>query len=454
MTKAAALLSVSLAQDKAQSLVAQARAAGADAADAVYVGERSSGVQVRKGALEDVHRSEGEEIGLRVFLGTKSASVASSDLGDEALSALVGRVLAMAREAPEDPFAGLAPHGLLMSGELPELDNWDGAEPVPAELKARAQEAEAAALAVKGVTNSNGGSASASASIFALATSHGFSGATRATGHSCSASVVAGEGNGMQRDHAWHSARHAGDLEAPFDIGRRAGERAVSRVGNVRLVPGTYPVLFEPRVAATLLGHLAAAISGAAIARKTSFLLGRLGEQVFAADVTIRDDPLRKRGLRSRAFDGEGLPVRAMDIVADGVLATWLATSADARQLGIEPTGHAVRGVSGAPGAGPSNFFLAGGSQSREELLRGLPRALVVTELIGHGVNPVTGDYSRGAAGFLVENGEVVGPVSEITIAANLKHMFATLVPAGDLRFRRGVDSPTVLIPEMTVGSA
>ena len=448
------MLSVSLAQDKAQSLVEQARAAGADAADAIYVGERSSGVQVRKGALEDVHRSEGEEIGLRVFLGSKSASVASSDLSDEALSALVGRVLAMANEAPEDPYAGLAPPDLLMRGDLPELDNWDAAEPDPAALKARAREAEAAGLAVKGVTNSNGGGASASASTFALATSHGFSGATRASGHSCSASVVAGEGAGMQRDHAWHSARHAKDLEAAADIGRRAGERAVSRLGNVRLAAGTYPVLFEPRVAGSLLGHLAGAITGAAIARKTSFLLGRLGEQIFAHGVTIHDDPLRQRGLRSRAFDGEGLPVKAMDIVADGVLTTWLATNADARQLGIAPTGHAVRGVSGAPGAGPSNFYLAAGSQSREEMLRGLPRALLVTELIGHGVNPVTGDYSRGAAGFLVENGEVVGPVSEITIAANLKNMFLTLVPANDLSFRRGVDSPTVLIPEMTLASA
>lgn len=448
------MLSVSSAQDKAQSLVEQARAAGADAADAIYVGERSSGVQVRKGALEDVHRSEGEEMGLRVFLGSKSASVASSDLSDEALSALVGRVLAMAMEAPEDPYAGLAPPDLLMRGDVPELDNWDAAEPDPAALKARALEAEAAALAVKGVTNSNGGGASASASTFALSTSHGFSGATRASGHSCSASVVAGEGAGMQRDHAWHSARHADDLEAAADIGRRAGERAVSRLGNVRLAAGTYPVLFEPRVAGSLLGHLAGAITGAAIARKTSFLLGKLGEQIFAHGVTIYDDPLRQRGLRSRAFDGEGLPVKAMDIVADGVLTTWLATSADARQLGIQPTGHAVRRVSGAPGAGPSNFYLAAGSQSREEMLRGLPRALIVTELIGHGVNPVTGDYSRGAAGFLVENGEVAGPVSEITIAANLKDMFLTLVPANDLRFRRGVDSPTVLIPEMTVASA
>jgi len=448
------MLSVSLARDKAEQLVEQARQAGADAADAIYVGERSSGVQVRKGALEDVHRSEGEEMGLRVFLGAKSASVASSDLSDEALSALVGRVLAMAGEAPDDIYAGLAPAELLMTGDAAELDNWDSTEPEPAALKARALAAEGAALAVKGVTNSNGGSASASASTMALATSHGFSGAYRASGHSCSAGVVAGEGSAMQRDFAWHSARHAEDLEEPADIGRRAGERAAARVGNVKLAPGKLAVIFEPRVAGTLLGHFGAAIAGSAIARKTSFLLDRLGEPVFAKGITIHDDPHRRRGLRSRAFDSEGLPVRAMEIVADGVLTSWMAASAEARQLGIRPTGHAVRGVSGAPGVGPSNFYIAAGPRSREELMRAFPRAILVTELIGQGVNPVTGDYSRGAAGFLIEQGEIAGPVAEITIASNLKDMFATLEPASDLKFRRGIDSPTLLVPEMTVAGA
>jgi len=448
------MLSVSQARDKAETLVDQARAAGADAADAIYVGERSSGVQVRKGALEDVHRSEGEEIGLRVFLGSKSASVSSSDLSKEALGALVGRVLAMAGEAPEDPYSGLAPAELLMRGDLPELDNWDAVEPDPAALRGRALEAETAALGMEGVTNSNGGSASASASTFAIATSHGFSGGTRASGHSCSVSVLAGEGSAMQRDYAWHSARHAEDLEEPAEIGRRAAARAVARIGKVAVAPGKLPIIFDPRVAGSLLGHFSAAITASAIARKSSFLLDKLGGQVFAKGVTVHDDPLRPRGLRSRAFDGEGLPVRPIDVAADGVLTTWLATSADARQLGIQPTGHAVRGVSGAPGAGPSNFYFAAGKRTPEALMAAFPRAILVTELIGQGVNGVTGDYSRGAAGFLIEHGEIVGPVSEITIACNLKDMFATLEPASDLKFRRGIDSPTLLVPEMTVASA
>ncbi len=448
------MLSVEQARDKVEQLVEQARLSGADAADALYLGERSSGVQVRKGELEDVHRSEGEGIGLRVFRGTKSASASSSDLSPEALAALVGRSLAMAAEAPDDPYAGLSPVDLLTTPPYPDLDGWDPLEPDPAALKARALEAEAAALAVNGVTNSSGAGASASGSTVALAISSGFSGAYRATGHSCSASVVGGTGSGMERDYAWHSARHAEDLEDPAAIGRRAGERTVARLGPVKLGAGRLPILFEPRVATTLLGHFIAAITGSSVARKSSFLQDKLGSQIFAPGIAIHDDPLRKRGLRSRAFDGEGLPVRPMALVEDGVLTTWLAESASARQLGIAPTGHAIRGVGGPPGAGPSNLYLAAGTASPDELRRRFPRCILVTELIGQGVNGVTGDYSRGAAGFLIEHGEIVGPLAEITIASNLTEMFAMLEPASDLIFRRGVDSPTVLVPEMTVASA
>ncbi|MEO8547834.1 MAG: metallopeptidase TldD-related protein [Sphingomicrobium sp.] len=448
------MLSVDQAREAAQSLVERATAAGADAADAIYVGERSSSVQVRLGELEQVNRSEGEEIGLRLFLGQRSATVASSDLADEALAALVERAMAMAAEAPEDEYAGLAPAEMLHRGELPSLDADDGQDPDPAVLHARALAAEQAALAVPGVTNSSGGSAGASASTLALATSAGFAGAYRATGYSCSAGVIAGEGTGMQRDHAWHSARHLDDLDPADVIGRLAGTRAVARLDSTRPRPGRMPVLFDPRVAATLLGHFAAAISGGSVARKESFLQGRMGEKLFARGVTIRDDPLRLRGLRSRPFDGEGLAVGPIDLVADGILRTWFADSASARQLGIRPTGHAARGSGGAPGAGPSNMYLDAGARSREQLLADFPEALLVTELIGQGVNRVTGDYSRGAAGFMVRDGAIAEPVAEITIASNLVDMFATLEPGSDLEFRRGVDAPTVLVQEMTVGAA
>jgi PmbA protein len=448
------MLSPDAARDRAASLVDLARRKGADAADAVYVGERSQGVSVRLGELEDVHRSEGEEIGLRVFVGQRSATVASSSLSSEALDILVERVLAMATQAPEDQFAGLAPEELLYSGEPAELDLDDGGDPDPAELRERALRAEDSARAVQGITNSGGAGASASASTFAIATSHGFSGATRATGYSNSVSVVAGEGSSMQRDYAWHSARHIGDLEAADEIGARAAGRAVARVNPVSVKAGKMPVLFDPRVAATLLGHFVAAISGSAIARQASFLLDALETRVFAEGITIHDDPFRKRGLRSRAFDGEGLPVRPLDLVSDGILTTWLAESASARQLGIQPTGHAVRGVSGSPGAGPANLQIAAGTRSREDMIAGTKHGILVTELIGQGVNGLTGDYSRGAAGFLIVDGEIGPAVAEITVASNLKQMFATLEPATDLRFRRGIDSPTLLVPEMTVASA
>ena len=448
------MLSIEESRHVVERLVARATAAGADAADALYVGEQSSSVEVRLRELEQVGRSEGEDLGLRVFVGSKSATVSSSDLSPDALEALVEHALAMAAEAPEDPYAGLAPGELLELRAFADLDNVDPREPDPAELRQRALEAEEAALGVPGVTNSTGASAGASASTIALATSGGFAGAYRATGFSCSAGVVAGEGGSMQRDHAWHSARHLAELDAADDIGRLAGERAVKRLKPVRPESGRMAVLFDPRVASSLLGHFAGAINGAAVARKSSFLRGKLGERVFADGVAIVDDPLRRRGLRSRPFDGEGVRVATMDVVAGGILQTWMADSASARQLGIAPTGHAARGVGGAPGASPSNFYMAAGKRSRDELLATFPEAILVTELIGHGVNGVTGDYSRGAAGFLVSGGEIGPAVQEITIASNLIHMFATLEPACDLQFRRGVDAPTLLIPEMTVAAA
>ncbi len=438
----------------AQSLVERGMAAGATAADSLYVADASSTVEVRMGEIEGLGRSEGEEIGLRLFVGQRSATAASSDLSEETLAALVERCLAMAGQAPEDPFAGLAPDELLERRQPPSLELFDDAEPDPAELRARALATEAAALAVPGVANSGGAGASASTSVVALATSGGFAGAYRKSSHSCSASVIAGEGAGMQRDHAWHSARHLEDLEAAAEIGRRAGERAVARLNPTSPKPGTYPVLFDARVSSSLLGHFAGAISGSAVARKTSFLRDRLGEQVFAPGVSIVDDPLRLRGSRSRPFDGEGIRVARQALIADGKLTGWMAEGASARQLGIPPTGHASRGAGGAPGASPSNFFMEAGTRTREALLAAYPEAVLIIELIGQGVNGVTGDYSRGAAGFMVRGGAIAEPVAGITIASNLVEMFATLEPGSDLEFRSGVDAPTILVPEMTVASA
>ena len=448
------MLSPDDAKRAAEALVERGVAAGATAADALYAANLSSSVEVRLGEIEALDRSESEELSLRLFIGQRSATVASSDVSDEQLETLVERCLAMAREAPEDPYAGLAPAALLATGERHQLDLSDGMEPDAEALRERALEAERAALAVAGVTNSSGAGSSVSGTTIALATSGGFSGAYRTGTHGVAAGVIAGAGSAMQRDHAWHSVRYLTDLDAAEEIGRKAGERAVARLDPKRPKAGRYPVLFDPRVSSSLLGHFAGAISGSAIARGTSFLKDRLEQSVFAAGVSIVDEPLRQRGLRSRPFDGEGMRVSRRELIANGILTSWIADSASARQIGIQPTGHAARGSGGPPGASPSNLYLAAGTRSREELLAAFPEALLIIELIGQGVNGVTGDYSRGAVGFMVRDGVIAEPVAEITIASNLVYMFATLEPASDLEFRRGIDAPTVLVPEMTVASA
>ncbi|ATY33786.1 TldD/PmbA family protein [Sphingomonas psychrotolerans] len=448
------MLTESQACERVHDIVDRARAAGADMSDAVFAADRSLSVSVRMGALEDVERSESEELGLRVFVGHRSASVSTSDLSTDALDALVERAIAMAREAPEDKWAGLAPQERLLHGSPPLLDLDDGANEAPEVLKLRALAAEEAARAVPGVTNSEGAGAGASRSVMAIATSHGFTGVYAQTSHGVSASVLAGSGGAMERDHAHHSARHAAMVDAPEAIGRLAGERAVARLDPVKVQSGAMPVIFDRRVSAGLVGHLLGAISGAAITRKTSFLLDCLGKQVFAKGVTICDDPHRPRGLRSRPFDGEGLPVLPIKLIDQGMLETWLLDSASARQLGLEPTGHAARGGAGAPGVAPSNLYMQPGSIPPETLVGEIERGILVTELIGQGVNSITGDYSRGAAGFLIENGEITRPVSEITIASNLKDMFLALTPANDLEFRFGINAPTLRIDGMTIAGA
>jgi PmbA protein len=448
------MLTVSDATARVADLIAEARAAGADAADALYSGNASTQVQVRLGALEDVERSEGEEIGLRVFVGQRSATVSSSDLSGEALSELVSRVVAMAREAPEDPYSGLAPEDRLLKGDPVFIDGDDHADPSPAELRARALAAEDAARAIKGITNSEGASASSGRSVIALATSTGFAQGYSTSGYGCSASVIGGEADKMQRDYAYHSTRHWSDLEAPEAIGTRAGERTVARLNPGKLASGAMPVVFDPRVGSSMLGHLIGAITGSAVARRTSFLLDQLGQQIFAKGITVRDDPHRLRGVRSKPFDGEGLPTAPINIIADGVLQTWLMEAASARQLGLQPTGHASRGTSGAPGAGATNLFMEAGSLSPDALMEDITLGLFITELIGQGVNSVTGDYSRGASGFVIRNGKRAEAVSEITVAGNLKDMFLHLTPANDLEFRRAVDVPTLRIEGMTVAGA
>ena len=430
-------------------LIARARAAGADAADAVLVAGTSLSVQRRLGQTEHLERAEGRDLGLRVFVGRRAAIVSSTAVDPAGFSALAERAVAMAQVVPEDPFAGLADE----AGPVPglDLDLDDAAEPDAAALIAAANTAEQAALAVPGVTNSEGGSAGYSRTEVVLVTSAGFAGRTTRTGHSVSATALAGSGTGMQRDYDYSSAVHLADLESAAQIGHTAGERAVARLNPTRPRTGRLPVVFDPRVASSLLGHLAGGINGAGVARGTSFLKDSMGQRIFPAGITIIDDPHRRRGLRSRLFDGEGVAGQKRELVADGILTTWLLDSRSARQLGLKSTGHAGRGTGGPPSPGPTNLYLAPGTLSPAELMADIKEGLYVTEMIGMGVNGVTGDYSRGAAGFMIRDGALAEPVSEVTIAGNVMEMLLHLTPADDLEFRRGTDSPTVRVEGLTM---
>ncbi len=442
------------AQTRCAQLVERALSLGADGAEAVARASSSESVSVRLGKLEDVERSESEEIGLRLFIGRRSASIHTSDFSDAALDDLAARAVAMAKIAPEDEYAGLATADLMANAPFPHLDLIDTDEPDPAALREYALATEDAARAITGVTNSEGGSASFGQGVFALVTSNGFSGGYTATSHGLSASVIAGEGSAMQRDYAHRSARHRGDLLPPKAIGRLAGERAVARLDPVSLPSGPMPVLFDPRVSASLIGHLLSAMSGPAVARGGSFLLGKEDSDIFAPGIAIHDDPHIARGARSRPFDAEGLPTAARALVANGRVTGWLANLAAARQLGIVPTGHASRGSAGSPGVSASNVHMAAGEATPQELMADIADGVLVTELIGQGVNGITGDYSRGASGFRIVNGAIAGPVADITIAGNLLDMFAAMVPGSDLELHRAVNAPTVRVDGMTVAGA
>jgi PmbA protein len=438
--------------DLLTDLIACARGAGADAADAVLVSGTSLSVQRRLGETEHVERSEGRDLGLRVFLGQRAAMVSSSTVDPTSFRDLAERAVAMARVVPEDPYAGLA--DTAAPPEQLALDLVDPTEPTTEQLVARAAAAEAAALAVPGINNSEGAEAGFSRTEAFLATSAGFAGSTARTSHSVSATALAGAGTAMQRDYDYHSTVYLADLDDPAAIGRSAGERAIARLNPTRPATARVPVVYDPRVAGGLLGHLAGAINGASVARGTSFLKDKMGQGVFAAGIAVHDDPRRVRGLRSRVFDGEGTPTAVRALIDDGVLTTWLLDSRSARQLGLRSTGSAARGTGGPPSPSPSNLYLAAGRLTPAELMADIKLGLYVTELIGMGVNGVTGDYSRGAAGFMIRDGALAEPVAEITIAGNLLEMFAHLTPANDLRFRRGTDAPTVRVDGMTLAGA
>ena len=439
--------------DLLQDLIARARRAGADAADAVLFEGVSLSHARRLGKTEKLERSESQDLGLRVLVGKQQAIVSSSDRSPKMLAELVERTLAMARAVPEDPFCGLADPGDI-ARDWPVLDMLDPAEPSAEELIERARAAEEAALAVAGITNSEGAEAGWGRSRIALAASNGFAGGYAGSSHGVSVSVIGGSGTQMERDYDYASAVYAADLRDPAEIGRSAGERAVKRLGAKKMATGRVPVVFDPRVARSFISHLLGAISGPSIARGTSFLKEKLGQRIFPAAITITEDPHKARGHRSKPFDAEGLANRRRALIDQGVLTTWLLDLRSARQLGLKSTGHAARGTSSPPGPAATNIWIEPGAMSPAELMSDIRSGFYVTELMGMGVNGLTGDYSRGAAGFWIENGEIALPVTEMTVAGNLNDMFARLVAANDLEFRAGADAPTLRIDDLTVAGS
>ncbi|NOX39405.1 MAG: TldD/PmbA family protein [Alphaproteobacteria bacterium] len=434
--------------DLTEALLAAARAAGADAGDALAVSERSQSIEVLSGALEHAERSEGIDIGLRVLVGQRQACVSSSDINPDTIRQMAERAVAMAKEAPEDASIGLAtPEQLAKSWDMAALELADPmSEPDPATLQRDALEAEAGALAVKGVAQVEGAGASYSSQSLHLATSNGFSGGYARTGRSISCAAISGEGLSMEQDYCGESRTFQSDLPDATKIGQIAGERAVARIAPKRPPTGAYPVLFDERISSSLIGHFLAAINGASIVRGSSWLRDALGKAVLPKGMSLIEDPLRARVSGSRPFDGEGLAVSAREIVRDGVLTGWTLDLATGRQLGMDSTGNASRGTSSPPSPSSGNMVLTPGASNRADLIAEMGTGLIVTFMIGASINPTTGDYSRGASGLWVENGEITGPVNECTIAGNLREMLLSMQAANDARPHLSRLVPSLLV--------
>jgi PmbA protein len=436
-----------------ERLLARSKALGADGADAACVERKSLSASVRLGKLEGVESEEARSAGLRVLIGKRQAGASTSDFSDAALDTLAQRVVAMAKAAAEDPWCAI-PQAHELTTAQTDLGLWDETEPDIAALEARALVCEEAALAVKGVNNSGGCGADWGASGVVYGASNGFRGFYRGTSWGLGISAIAGEGDEKERDWNSDSSRFQSGLRDPVGIGKEAGERTLARLGATKLESCTAPVIFEYRMAARLIGFLLGAISGAAVARGVSFLRDKLGQQIFAKGITISDNPLQQGGWSSHPFDGEGLPVAARNLVEDGVLTTWLLNCATARQLGLKSTGHASLNPGGAPGVGSSNVLLHPGNKNLAGLMAEAGNGLMVIETLSPSFNANTGDYSVGVSGLWFENGKIVRPVNEITVAGNMLEMFATLIPGNDNQGRSSLDCPSLLIPSMTIAGA
>ncbi|MCT4610909.1 MAG: TldD/PmbA family protein [Pelagimonas sp.] len=440
-------------QDLSLALIDAAKKAGADAADAIAVQGTALSIDVREGKLEQAERAEGSDIGLRVFVGQRSAVVSASDTRPETMTAMAERAVAMAKEAPEDPYAGLAdPSQLIREWDVAALELHDPTEePAAQTLQDDARRAEATAQGFEGISQVQSASASYSAQTVALAASNGFVGGYQRTSRSTSCVAIAGEGLEMERDYDGDSRTFQADLRSPEDIGETAAKRALERLNPQRPKTGAYPVLFDERIASSLLGHLMGAINGAAVARGSSFYMDALGAQILPDGISVIEDPHRPRKGASRPFDAEGLATQKRKVIDKGVLTGWTLDLANARKLGLDSSANAARSVSGGIHPTAWNLEMTQGDQSRAQLLAQMGTGLMVTSMIGSTINPNTGDYSRGAAGWWVENGELVYPVSGVTIAGNLKDMLKTMIPANDARTWMSRVVPSLLVEGLTL---
>lgn len=441
------------AQQQLQDLIKKVKATGADAADAILAEGLSMGVSWRGGALESLEHSEGADLGLRVLFGKRQAVVATTDRSEAALDELVDRVVSMAKAAPEDPHCGIAEPDQIAK-DYPSLELADTYDCSVELLIGRAKAVEEAALSIDGVTQCEGADAGAGMSQVTLASSNGFIGSTKRTSYSISTSALAGEGTEMERDYDWDSKIFQEDLGSATDIGHNAGKKAVARLGARKMPSCTCPIIFDPRESRGLLGHFVGAINGVGIARGTSFLKDYMDKAVFNENITIIDDPHLPRGCRTKAYDGEGIATQKRTIVDGGVLQTWLLDLRTSRQLGLQTTGHAARGTSSMPSPSATNLYMEAGQLTPEELMADIKSGFYVTETMGMGVNGVTGDFSQAAAGFWIENGQITHPVSEITIAGNLKEMYQQTTPANNLTHRYGIDAPTLRVEKMIIAGS
>lgn len=444
-------LAAPVSTDLLNDIVKAALKAGADAAEAVSADRRSLSVGVRNGKLEDVEREESRDLGLRVFVGQRQASVSASDLSPATQARLVERAVAMARLAPEDPHAGFAPEDRLARGPFVDLDLFDPSERSAQTLEQVSAEAEAAALAVPGVARSEGGHAGWSSTRWRLVTSHGFDGAYEGSAFSLGVGVIAEKDGAMERGGESRSTRHLSDLPGADLIGRTAGERAVARVGPRKIASTTAPVIFDNRMAGQIVSPAIGAISGPSIARGTSFLKDRMGQRVFAEGVTVIDDPFRPRGMGSTPFDDEGVAVHKRALFDDGVLTTWLLNSASARQLGLETTGHASRGLAGPSGVSTHNLHMEPGERDLAGLMADAGTGLLVTSMFGPSLNGNTGDWSAGVSGFWFENGVIAYPVSEVTVAGRLTDLYLRIERGSDLEFRGGFNVPSLMFDAVAI---